>query len=275
MDENKNVLAIRIKELRLFLKLTQEELALKLGLKGKSSIANYESGKIAPSDEIKLRMCKIFNCSMDYLMGVSNLKSSETEYFCYVKKSIMNFLLDEYIPKLKEIGLTDDNLSVLKDFYDILSSPNSTSPDSMQRAFTLIQTISNSNPNIDKPSLVKFHTEITQRYCSMCLYSDRFVPYYADINMNYYNEEIYELLVQDGIEISNIDLKNLEQIMNTVNAFFFPNCKIVPSPISTNNNDFRYAEYNGINTEGLDENDIEEIKRFVEFVKNKKMNDKK
>ncbi len=41
------------------------------------------------------------------------------------------------------------------------------------------------------------------------------------------------------------------------------------------NTDFRYAEYNGINTEGLDENDIEEIKRFVEFVKNKKMNDKK
>lgn len=39
--------------------------------------------------------------------------------------------------------------------------------------------------------------------------------------------------------------------------------------------DFRYAEYNGINTEGLDEDDIEEIKRFVEFVKNKKMNDKK
>lgn len=37
----------------------------------------------------------------------------------------------------------------------------------------------------------------------------------------------------------------------------------------------RYAEYNGINTDGLTEEDIEEIKQFVEFVKNKKMNDKK
>lgn len=40
-------------------------------------------------------------------------------------------------------------------------------------------------------------------------------------------------------------------------------------------NDFRYASYNGIDTEGLDENDIEEINRFVEFIKNKKKNEKK
>lgn len=38
---------------------------------------------------------------------------------------------------------------------------------------------------------------------------------------------------------------------------------------------FRYASNNGINTEGLDENDIEEINRFVEFIKNKKRNEKK
>ena len=40
-------------------------------------------------------------------------------------------------------------------------------------------------------------------------------------------------------------------------------------------NDFRYASYNGIDTEGLDENDIEEINRFVEFVRNKKKNENK
>lgn len=41
------------------------------------------------------------------------------------------------------------------------------------------------------------------------------------------------------------------------------------------NDDFRYASYNGIDTEGLDENDIEEINRFVEFIKNKKKDEKK
>lgn len=40
------------------------------------------------------------------------------------------------------------------------------------------------------------------------------------------------------------------------------------------NNNFRYASHNGINTDGLDEEDIEEINRFVEFVKNKKKNEK-
>ena len=49
----------------------------------------------------------------------------------------------------------------------------------------------------------------------------------------------------------------------------------VPMEKENTNNDFRYANHNGINTEGLDENDIEEINRFVEFIKNKKKNEKK
>lgn len=41
------------------------------------------------------------------------------------------------------------------------------------------------------------------------------------------------------------------------------------------NTDFRYASYNGIDIEGLDEDDIEEINRFIEFIKNKKKNNNK
>lgn len=79
MDGEKNILAIRINQMRKELDLTQEELALKLGLKGKSSIANYESGKITPSDEIKLKMCRLFNCSMDYLMGLTSYKNPKED----------------------------------------------------------------------------------------------------------------------------------------------------------------------------------------------------
>lgn len=46
----------------------------------------------------------------------------------------------------------------------------------------------------------------------------------------------------------------------------------VPMEKENTNNDFRYANHNGINTDGLDENDIEEINRFVEFIRNKKKN---
>lgn len=61
----------RIKILRLKQKLTQEELAKQLGVNNKSSIANYEAGYSTPKDDIKIKMCELFNCSMDYLMGLS------------------------------------------------------------------------------------------------------------------------------------------------------------------------------------------------------------
>ncbi len=43
----------------------------------------------------------------------------------------------------------------------------------------------------------------------------------------------------------------------------------------SNNKDFRYANHNGINIEELDDNDIDEINRFVEFIRNKKKNEGK
>ena len=53
------------------------------------------------------------------------------------------------------------------------------------------------------------------------------------------------------------------------------NKKVFRIEIENKNYDFRYANLIGINTDGLDENDIEEINRFVEFIKNKKKNEKK
>lgn len=76
----------RIKELRLEKGYTQEELAKLLGLNSKSNIANYENGANSPSDKIKLKLCKIFDCSMDYLMGKSNFKKNEDDFKNYLNK---------------------------------------------------------------------------------------------------------------------------------------------------------------------------------------------
>lgn len=76
MDIDKKLVGIRIKEERTKLGLTQEELALKLGLNSKGSLSQYESGSVLPSDEIKLKMCEIFSCSLDYLMGQSAIRNS-------------------------------------------------------------------------------------------------------------------------------------------------------------------------------------------------------
>lgn len=66
----------RIKYLREYIGLTQPQLADKLKISS-SAIAMYETDKREPSDEIKLKMCELFNCSMDYLLGKSEYKNEE------------------------------------------------------------------------------------------------------------------------------------------------------------------------------------------------------
>lgn len=119
MDSNKNILSIRIKKLRTDLGLTQEELALKLGLKGKSSIANYESGKISPSDEIKIKLCEVFDCSMDYLMGVSEYKNTWEEYDAThdIEKIKQDVKKTEHDQIKEAEGLTDEEIADAIRFY--------------------------------------------------------------------------------------------------------------------------------------------------------------
>lgn len=59
----------RIKERRLAMKYTQEELAEKLGLQ-KSAIAKYENGRVENiKRSVILNMATILECSPTYLMG--------------------------------------------------------------------------------------------------------------------------------------------------------------------------------------------------------------
>ena len=98
----------RIKELRKEYGYTQESLAKALGLNAKSSIANYENGSNAPSDEIKLKMCKLFNCSMDYLIGKSEFKNLDdafnqyiaTQYEIDINNAIQHSIIDLVESKL-------------------------------------------------------------------------------------------------------------------------------------------------------------------------------
>lgn len=72
-----NLTSIRIKQMRLEKNWTQKDLSKKLGLKNDTAIANYEAGYSTPKDDIKLKMCEIFNCSLDYLMGKSDIRNPE------------------------------------------------------------------------------------------------------------------------------------------------------------------------------------------------------
>lgn len=64
----------RIKQLRKEFGLTQQNLADKLKC-SKSIIGLYENELRSPSMEILLKLSRIFDCNIDYLLGVTDIRS--------------------------------------------------------------------------------------------------------------------------------------------------------------------------------------------------------
>lgn len=63
----------KLKELRNQNKMTQQQLAVQIGV-SKSVISYYELQERIPSPEILLKLASVFHVSTDYLLGVSNDK---------------------------------------------------------------------------------------------------------------------------------------------------------------------------------------------------------
>lgn len=68
----------RLIQLRKENNLSREELANKLNL-SYSAISKYETGIRTPDDDIKKKMAEYFNVSLDYLMGVSDIRNPYNE----------------------------------------------------------------------------------------------------------------------------------------------------------------------------------------------------
>lgn len=69
----------RLKNLRVRNNFVQKDLAEKLGL-AQTTIANYEKGKRFPDEEILLKIADIFNISLDYLLGRSEIYSCNEDF---------------------------------------------------------------------------------------------------------------------------------------------------------------------------------------------------
>lgn len=65
-----------LKKIRQDNNLTQDELAKKIET-SRSNIANYENDKNMPSVDILEKLSKLFNISIDYLLGKSNIRNPE------------------------------------------------------------------------------------------------------------------------------------------------------------------------------------------------------
>ena len=67
-------LAERLAEIRTKRKLTQTELAEKIGI-SRISLGNYESGKRHPDSQVIQLLCKKLNVSADYLLGITDTEN--------------------------------------------------------------------------------------------------------------------------------------------------------------------------------------------------------
>lgn len=76
----------RIKQLREENDWTQLELSKKMNC-AMSSIAMYENETRKPSMEVLIKLSEIFNCSIDYILGKSDIRNPEDFKFAYHKEA--------------------------------------------------------------------------------------------------------------------------------------------------------------------------------------------
>ena len=70
-------LAKKLRDLRLKSKLSQKEVAKRLGISA-SIVSAYETGERTPSVEILLALASLYKCSSDYLLGLERTMPQRT-----------------------------------------------------------------------------------------------------------------------------------------------------------------------------------------------------
>ena len=64
---------LRIRELRIDNDMSQQEVANLLGM-SQTGYSKYETGDVTPPAEILVKLAKLYNTSVDYLLGVTREK---------------------------------------------------------------------------------------------------------------------------------------------------------------------------------------------------------
>ncbi len=104
----------RIKQLRLQFNMTQKELADKLHVTPKT-VSFYELEQRSPADDIKINLTKIFNVSMDYLMGLSDIRNPYTNTNEAEEEDFDPLTIDVDIAAHNEGEFTEAELKQLKE----------------------------------------------------------------------------------------------------------------------------------------------------------------
>lgn len=109
-----NTIGKTIKKLRLSRGMTQQQLADKVGARTYTTITKWESGANVPQGKDLILLSKLFNVSVDYILGIENKIKSST------KTSIYN-----YYPVSISAGLPIDVGCVTENDVEKISIPDS------------------------------------------------------------------------------------------------------------------------------------------------------
>ena len=85
----------KLRALRMEKKLTQNDLAARLGIVG-ASVSSYEKNKQYPSVEVLIQLCQTFDVSADYLLGLSDDKNFNTSTLTEEQLQIVLRLINDF-----------------------------------------------------------------------------------------------------------------------------------------------------------------------------------
>lgn len=108
-----NILGTRIKQLRKEKQLSQLDLARHLNISN-TTLSQYESGKRIPGDEIKIKMARFFNVSIDYLLGCTDVRSS------HAGMGQISGEEPRAYSRLDESGLSEEDIKKVEEYIDLL-----------------------------------------------------------------------------------------------------------------------------------------------------------
>lgn len=102
----------RFKQLRMEKGLTQEKLAREFYIR-KSSISKYENNIQLPEIDTLKRYAKYFDCSIDYLLGISDIRNPYIKRFADSTESDKIYYFDTD-------GLSDECIKIIERFIEHL-----------------------------------------------------------------------------------------------------------------------------------------------------------
>lgn len=102
----------RLKFLRNEKRMSQEELAKLLDV-SRTSVTNYELGRNEASSQVLNKLSEIFNCSIDYLLGKTDIRTSEQ-----TETSWLSEFMDKYVPP------SEKQKQQIKEIVDVILKDN-------------------------------------------------------------------------------------------------------------------------------------------------------